>query len=112
MARTIWFHVPSEPFFPFCLHSGNLFFKDYQPVGNETLDQAKARSLIEKKTAINLLEAFAVAIKHYLRGEDGIYYKCVYLRHSPCTSSDLATETCIISSNSFLRMHFLPVYLP
>jgi len=61
---------------------GKFIFQDYQPVGNETVDQAKARSLIEKKSAINLLEAFAVAIKHYLRGEDGIYYKYVYLCHS------------------------------
>lgn len=38
-------------------------------------DELRARALIEKKSAINLLEAFAVAVKHYLRGEDGIYYK-------------------------------------
>ncbi len=41
-------------------------------------DEERARSTIEKKTAINLLEAFAVAIKHYLRNEDGIYYKDLY----------------------------------
>ena len=46
------------------------------PEENETL---KARSLIEKKSVINLLEAFAVAVKHYLRGEDGIYYMCDFL---------------------------------
>ncbi|KAF4610301.1 hypothetical protein D9613_010471 [Agrocybe pediades] len=63
MARTIWFHVPDpEP----------------EPGSNMTVAEAKARSLIEKKSAINLLEAFAVAIKHYLRGEDGIYYKDLY----------------------------------
>lgn len=45
-----------------------------------TAQEAKARSLIEKKSAINLLEAFAVAIKHYLRGEDGIYYQFVVLQ--------------------------------
>lgn len=50
---------------------------DSPPEQGETPDQAKARGLIEKKTAINLLEAFAVAVKHYLRGEDGIYYKFV-----------------------------------
>ncbi len=38
----------------------------------------KARYMIEKKTVINLLEAYAVAIKHYLRGEDGIYYQDLY----------------------------------
>jgi len=33
--------------------------------------------MIEKKTVINLLEAFSVAVKHYLRGEDGIFYEYV-----------------------------------
>ncbi|KAF8965387.1 Bestrophin, RFP-TM, chloride channel-domain-containing protein [Flammula alnicola] len=61
MARTIWFHVPNTP-----------------PTDGQSADEAKARALIEKKSAINLLEAFAVAIKHYLRGEDGIYYTDLY----------------------------------
>lgn len=39
-----------------------------------TLEQRKARVLIEKKTVINLIEAFGVAVKHYLRGEEGVYY--------------------------------------
>ena len=47
---------------------------DNLPGEGQSEDEAKARSLIEKKSAINLLEAFAVSIKHYLRGEDGIYY--------------------------------------
>jgi ion channel-forming bestrophin family protein len=41
----------------------------------EQTEELKARALVEKKTVINLLEAFAVAVKHYLRGEDGIYYQ-------------------------------------
>jgi ion channel-forming bestrophin family protein len=45
---------------------------------SETPDQHKARCIIEKKTVINLLEAFGVAVKHYLRGEDGIYYEDLY----------------------------------
>lgn len=48
------------------------------PIGPADADENKARVLIEKKTAINLLEAFAVATKHYLRGEDGIYYTDLY----------------------------------
>lgn len=35
-------------------------------------------TLIEKKTVVNLLEAYAVAVKHYLRGEDGIDYEDLY----------------------------------
>lgn len=43
-----------------------------------TLDERKQRVIIEKKTAINLVEAFAVAVKHYLRGEEGVYYVDLY----------------------------------
>ena len=41
-------------------------------------DEVEARVLIEKKTVINLTEAFAVAVKHYLRGEEGIDYADLY----------------------------------
>jgi hypothetical protein len=44
----------------------------------QTLNRRKAQELIEKKTVINLLEAFAVAVKHYLRAEEGIYYEDLY----------------------------------
>jgi len=60
-ARTAWFHVP-----------------DPQTMQNMSADEIKSRMIIEKKTAINLLEAYAVSIKHYLRGEDGIYYQDLY----------------------------------
>jgi len=46
-----------------------------EPSENQTMDEMKARSMVEKKSVINLLEAFAVSLKHYLRGEDSIYYK-------------------------------------
>ncbi|KAF9261132.1 UPF0187-domain-containing protein [Marasmius fiardii PR-910] len=60
-ARTVWFHVP-------------------EPTETQTgsVEQLKARALLEKKTVVNLLEAFSVAVKHYLRGEDGIYYEDLY----------------------------------
>ncbi|EIN06573.1 UPF0187-domain-containing protein [Punctularia strigosozonata HHB-11173 SS5] len=60
LSRTIWFSVPDTV------------------EGNFTADEARTRALIEKKTAINLLEAFAVAVKHYLRGEEGIHYVDLY----------------------------------
>lgn len=41
-------------------------------------EETGARVLLEKKTVINLTEAFAVAVKHYLRGEEGIYYVDLY----------------------------------
>ena len=34
-------------------------------------NERKARVLVEKKTVLNLIDAFGVAVKHYLRGEDG-----------------------------------------
>ncbi|KAH9965276.1 Bestrophin, RFP-TM, chloride channel-domain-containing protein [Russula dissimulans] len=37
-----------------------------------------ARVLIEKKTVLNLIDAFGVAVKHYLRGEEDITYLDLY----------------------------------
>ncbi|KAF9237450.1 Bestrophin, RFP-TM, chloride channel-domain-containing protein [Melanogaster broomeanus] len=62
-ARTIWFHVPDNT----------------MPASEDlSKEERRARTLIEKKTIVNLLEAFGVAVKHYLRGEDGIYYTDLY----------------------------------
>ncbi|KII84012.1 hypothetical protein PLICRDRAFT_180029 [Plicaturopsis crispa FD-325 SS-3] len=64
-ARLVWFHVPDN------LPSSAI---------NASMpeDERRARVLIEKKTIVNLLEAFGVAVKHYLRGEDSIYYTDLY----------------------------------
>jgi hypothetical protein len=43
--------------------------------GDHEDHERKARTLIEKKTVVNLLSAYAVAVKHHLRREDGIYYE-------------------------------------
>ncbi|CAE6377934.1 unnamed protein product [Rhizoctonia solani] len=61
-SRTVWFHVPDTP----------------STATPETAAEARARNIIEKRTAINLVEAFSVAVKHYLRGEEGIYYEDLY----------------------------------
>jgi ion channel-forming bestrophin family protein len=45
---------------------------------DEQKEENKARTLVEKKSIVNLLEAFAVAVKHYLRGEEGIFYEDLY----------------------------------
>ncbi|KAF9508535.1 hypothetical protein BS47DRAFT_1397754 [Hydnum rufescens UP504] len=68
LSRYIWFHVPDR------WADG----PDHEL--NET--EKKGRSLVEKKTVINLIEGFAVAVKHYLRGEDGIYYEGTFLFYS------------------------------
>lgn len=63
-ARIVWFHVPDA--------------MPEVPGDTASYEERKSRTLVEKKTAINLIEAFAVAVKHYLRGEDGIYYEDLY----------------------------------
>ncbi|KAJ8580308.1 UPF0187-domain-containing protein [Rhizopogon salebrosus TDB-379] len=84
-ARTVWFHVPGVQ---------GLSYSDEDAIsapgkGDPEEGQQQHReamTLIEKKTVINLLEAYAVAVKHYLRGEDGINYEDLYplvpFRHS------------------------------
>lgn len=67
--RTVWFHVPDNAI--------SVPTKDH-PLSREETEQETARSLIEKKTVVNLLEAYAVSVKHYLRGEDGINYEDLY----------------------------------
>ncbi|KAJ7848581.1 UPF0187-domain-containing protein [Mycena olivaceomarginata] len=36
------------------------------------------QSVIEKKSMINLVQGFSVAVKHFLRGETGVYYEDLY----------------------------------
>lgn len=64
-ARTVWLHVPDNT------------YPSAQTL-SDPQEEYKARTLIEKKSVINLLEAFSIAVKHYLRGEDGIYYEDLY----------------------------------
>jgi len=48
------------------------------PGETDGVEERKARVLLEKKTVINLVEAFSTSIKHYLRGEEGIFYEDLY----------------------------------
>ena len=48
------------------------------PGQTDSVEERKARTLLEKKTVINLIEAFSISIKHYLRGEEGIFYEDLY----------------------------------
>ncbi|KAF9360144.1 hypothetical protein BGX26_010390 [Mortierella sp. AD094] len=56
--------------------------------------EAETRDLLEKKSAINLLIAFAFATKHYLRGEYGYDYDDMIelLSHIPKYSIPTSTE--------------------
>lgn len=71
-SRTVWFHVPDST------TTSPLAPPTVPPDSVRLDEECAARALIEKKTAINLVEAFAVAVKHYLRGEDGIHYVDLY----------------------------------
>ena len=46
-------------------------------MGPDMLDleeERRVRVLVEKKTVLNLVDAFCVSVKHYLRGESGMIY--------------------------------------
>lgn len=61
LAQLIWIHVPVER-----------VDKDKQK------KQTVVESVIEKKSMVNLVQAFSVSVKHFLRGEAGIYYQDLY----------------------------------
>ncbi|KAM0749178.1 UPF0187-domain-containing protein, partial [Meredithblackwellia eburnea MCA 4105] len=68
LAFLIWLHAPETT-----LTAAQLS----QPRSADELDR-KLKCLIEKRTMINLIEAFSVATKHYLRNEPGVYYEDLY----------------------------------
>ncbi|GAA6007685.1 uncharacterized protein JCM10292_002854 [Rhodotorula paludigena] len=62
--RIAWLHVP-----------------DYLKVpkeGEAASEEERQEALAEKKTYINLVAAFSIALKHYVRGEPGIHYVDLY----------------------------------
>ncbi|EJD43747.1 UPF0187-domain-containing protein [Auricularia subglabra TFB-10046 SS5] len=65
LATLIWVHVPVD-----------------RPLkAGEAEDPARNRRLeavIEKRSMINLVQAFSVSVKHLLRGEPGVYYVDLY----------------------------------
>lgn len=63
VAQIIWVFVP-------------LARKDDEKTGQRA--QTKLQSVIEKKSMINLITAFSVSLKHFLRAEPGIYYEDLY----------------------------------
>ncbi|KAJ7603592.1 UPF0187-domain-containing protein [Roridomyces roridus] len=60
IAQIIWIHVPFE--------------RTYKDKTKMTITQ----SVVEKKSMINLVQAFSVAVKHSLRGETGVYFQDLY----------------------------------
>ncbi|KAF5383205.1 hypothetical protein D9615_004939 [Tricholomella constricta] len=61
LAMMFWVHVPSE-----------------RTIEGLSTEKATLQGVIEKKTMINLIQAFSVSVKHFLRGEPGVYYQDLY----------------------------------
>ncbi|KAJ7258236.1 hypothetical protein C8J57DRAFT_1645351 [Mycena rebaudengoi] len=49
-----------------------------EPIGARRSEAEIKRVMHEKKMALDLVEGFAVALKHHLRNEQGIYYVDLY----------------------------------
>ncbi|KAJ7032597.1 UPF0187-domain-containing protein [Mycena alexandri] len=62
MGRLIWYHVPLR----------------LTPGPDARTPHELGKVMAEKRMALDLVEAFAVALKHHLRGEVGIYYEDLY----------------------------------
>ncbi|ORY87442.1 Bestrophin, RFP-TM, chloride channel-domain-containing protein [Leucosporidium creatinivorum] len=69
-AMLVWLHTP-----PTTLTTAEL-----ASIGSDeaALEVEKLKGLLEKRTIINLIQAFSVSAKHYLRGESGVYYEDLY----------------------------------
>ncbi|KAG9103862.1 hypothetical protein FRC07_009911, partial [Ceratobasidium sp. 392] len=63
LANIIWIHVPTDR-----------SAKAKSPLPKD----ATLKAIIEKKSMINLVQAYSASVKHYLRGESGVYYEDVY----------------------------------
>lgn len=61
LAQIIWIHVP---------------FERTDKVTGEV--RTTLHMMIEKKSMVNLVQAFSVSVKHLLRGESGVYYADLY----------------------------------
>ncbi|KAF7301067.1 hypothetical protein MIND_00670600 [Mycena indigotica] len=62
MGRLIWYHIPPR----------------LTPGPGERSAHEYAKVMAEKRMALDLIEAYAVSLKHHLRGELGIYYDDLY----------------------------------
>ncbi|KAF9445943.1 UPF0187-domain-containing protein [Macrolepiota fuliginosa MF-IS2] len=60
LAQAIWIHVPN--------HRGP----------QDQTESVEMQAFIEKRSIINLLQALAVSVKHFVRDEQGVYYEDLY----------------------------------
>ncbi|GAA5894691.1 uncharacterized protein JCM6883_002180 [Sporobolomyces salmoneus] len=70
LAMLIWLHYPSTT-----LTAPEV--AELEP-GSEQMEVEQMKAMIEKRTMVGLIEAYAAAVKHYVRGESGIYFEDLY----------------------------------
>jgi hypothetical protein len=82
-------------------------------MGPDMLEEEKrVRVLVEKKTVLNLVDAFCVAVKHYLRGESGMSTLRIFMAFNDTSLQTFITRTCITRPNIFQHTRYLQVYHP
>ena len=76
-------------------------------------EEKRIRVLVEKKTVLNLVDAFCVAVKHYLRGESGMICTVrIFTTFNDMESQTSITRTCITRPNIFQHTRYPQVYHP
>ncbi|KAL0579243.1 hypothetical protein V5O48_002747 [Marasmius crinis-equi] len=85
MARLIWYHVPP------CRTPRTDEEQDFGKLKRPKEELAKV--MAEKRSGLDLIEGFAVAVKHHLRGEAGIYYEDLYELVRPLHPESLTLHT-------------------
>jgi hypothetical protein len=75
-------------------------------------EEKRVRVLVEKKTVLNLVDAFCVAVKHYLRGESGMSTLSIFMAFNDTSLQTFITRTCITRPNIFQHTRYLGVYHP
>ncbi|KAG9012686.1 hypothetical protein FRB94_005296 [Tulasnella sp. JGI-2019a] len=70
LAMIIWIHVPLDR------RTSERRPESSRPESSRP--DGRIRAIIERKTMLNLVQAFSVSVKHYLRSEPGIYYEDLY----------------------------------
>ncbi|KAF8526630.1 UPF0187-domain-containing protein [Hysterangium stoloniferum] len=68
LGQLIWIHVDTDR------------IKPSDPLANDPakVRTEKIKAVVEKRSMVNLIQAFAVSIKHLLRSEPGVYYEDLY----------------------------------
>ncbi|KDQ51415.1 hypothetical protein JAAARDRAFT_140206 [Jaapia argillacea MUCL 33604] len=99
LTRLIWFHTPTR-----------LSAKTDEEIKTGVIKRSEEemkRAMAEKRMAIDLVAAFAVAVKHHLRGEMGIYYEDLYNLVKPLHEVTTPRRNSPTPSRSASREQFL-----